>query len=87
VLSRKKPGTIAAYLKRHPYQAVVLRALAGAVGAVLLLIIGSAVHASLTGRSLEESLGGAGHVWLLIAGVPLAGMAAALLVRRRPRRV
>jgi hypothetical protein len=88
LLSRKKPGTLGAYLKRHPFQATIFRALAGACSALVLLVIGAAVHESLTDRSLAESMGGPGEVWLLIAGLLLSGMAVALLVRsgRRPAR-
>lgn len=89
LLSRKKPGTIATYLKHHPFQAAALRALAGACSALVLLVIGAAVHGSFSGRSLEESLGGAGPVWLVISGLLLAGMAAGLFIRpgrRSPRR-
>lgn len=85
LLSRKKPGTISAYLRRHPLQAVALRALAGACVALVLLVVGAAVHGSLTERSLEESMGGPGQVWLLIAGLLLIGMAVALLSRSRGR--
>jgi hypothetical protein len=88
LLSRKKPGTISTYLRRHPFQSVTLRALAGACAALVLLVAGAAVHRAFTGRSLEESLGGPGQVWMLIAGLLLFGMAVALLgrPRRRPSR-
>src|SRR5207249_1894988 len=85
LLSRRKPGTIGAYLRRHPFQAIALRALTGVCSALVLLLIGAAVHGSLTGRSLEESMGGPGQVWLLIAGLLLIGMAVPLLGRTRRR--
>jgi hypothetical protein len=78
LLARKKPGTLGVYLSRHPVQAVAFRALAGACAALALLILAAAVHGSITGRSLDESLGGQGQVWLLIAGVLAAGMAIAV---------
>ena len=88
VLSRKKPGQVAAYFRRHPVQAGVVRALAGVVVALTLLLVAAAVHGMLTSRSLEESVGGEGHVWLLIAAVLVMGAVLALLVRpirRSPR--
>lgn len=85
LLSRKKPEAVGAYLRRHPFQAATLRAFAGACFALVLLVVGAAVHESLTERSLEESMGGPGEVWLLIAGLLLSGMTVALLVRTRRR--
>jgi hypothetical protein len=73
LLSRKKPGRAIRYLKRHQVQAGALRALAGIAVSVVLLVVGAALHGMFTQRSLEESLGGAGPVWLLIAAILAIG--------------
>lgn len=86
LLSRKKPGALSVYLKRHPFQAAALRALSGAFAALVLLVIGAAVHGSFTGRSLEETMGGPGQVWLLIVVLVVIGMAVVLLTRPGRRR-
>jgi hypothetical protein len=85
LLSRRKPGQAAVYLKRHPVQAALLRTLGGLVAAMALLIAGAAVHGAVTGRSLDETLGGPGPVWLLTIAVLALGAGAAL-VRPRLRR-
>jgi len=77
LLSRRKPGRLGAYLDRHPVPAGMLRALAGAAAALVLLVAGAAVHGALTQRSLEETLGGQAQVWLLILGFLTAGALAA----------
>jgi hypothetical protein len=85
LLSRKKPAKVMSYLRRHPFQAGVLRGLAGACSALAILVIGAGVHGALTHRSLDESLGGAGQVWLLIIAVLVSGVLVALLTRPRRR--
>ena len=78
VLSRKKAGTISTYFKEHPFQRVVVRGVAGACFALVALLAGAVVHGSLTARSLDQSLGGPGVVWLLIVGAMSAGVVIAL---------
>jgi hypothetical protein len=85
LLSRRRPGQIGGYLRRHPLQAAALRALGGIVAAMALLVAGAAVHGALTGRSLEESLGGPAQVWLLITTLIAIGAAAALFGPRAGR--
>jgi TIR domain len=82
LLSRKKPGALGAYLKQHPGQAAGLRALLGALASCAVLIVAAAAHRAVTGRSLDESLGGPGPVWLTIVLVLAAGIAFALQRRR-----
>jgi hypothetical protein len=85
VLSRRKPGRVGSYLKRHPIQAGLLRGVGGMLAGLLLLLAGAALHGSLTQRSLEESLHGPAQVWLLIAAVLAIGAGAAVLNPRRRR--
>jgi hypothetical protein len=85
LLSRKKPAKVTSYLRHHPFQAGVLRALAGACSALAILVFGAGLHRALTHRSLDESLGGAGQVWLLIIGLFVSGALVALLTRPRRR--
>jgi hypothetical protein len=86
LLSRRKPGRLGSYLKRHPLQAGLLRGAGGMLAGLLLLLAGALVHGSLARRSLEESLNGPAQVWLLIAVVLAIGAGAAVLgPRRRPR--
>ena len=85
LLSRKKPAKVTSYLRRHPFQAGLLRALAGACSALAILVIAAGMHGALTHRSLEESLGGAGQVWLLILGLLASGVLTALFIRPRRR--
>jgi len=80
LLSRKKPGRFGSFLSRHPFMAGVVRAIAGALAALALLLAGAAVHGGLTHRSLDEDLGGPGQVWLLIVGVLAIGVAIPVLV-------
>jgi hypothetical protein len=85
VLSRKKPGTIESYFRQHPIQRTLARAAAGAAGALALLVIAAAVHGSVMARPLEDTLGGPGLVWLLVAGTVSTGVFLALRHGRRRR--
>ena len=87
VLSRKKPGTIESYFRQHPILRTLVRAAIGAAAALALLVIAAAVHGSVMARPLEDTLGGPGQVWLLVAGTLSAGVFVALRRgRRRPQR-
>lgn len=85
LLSRRKPGHVGLYLKRHPIQAALLRMLGGLLAAMVLLLAGAVAHGALTGRSLEETLGGPAQVWLLTIAVLALGVGAALFQPRRRR--
>jgi hypothetical protein len=85
LLSRKKPSRTKLYLKSHPVQAGSMRALGGAAIASALLIGIAAIHGTLTRRSLEESLGGPGEVWLLIAAMLAIGVVTGVVMPRRWR--
>jgi len=78
LLSRRKPGRLGAYLKRHPVQVGLLRGVGGMLAGLVVLLAGAAVHGALTQRSLEESLNGPAQVWLLIAVVLAIGAGAAV---------
>jgi hypothetical protein len=86
LLSRRKPGRLGAYLKRHPAQTGLLRAVGGMLAGLVLLLVGAVVHGSVTQRSLEESLGGPAQVWLLVTVALVIGAGAALLNPLRRRR-
>jgi hypothetical protein len=70
---RAPPTALAKYFRRHPVLAAVLRAVVGMASGVALLTAGAALHTASTGRSLEETLGGAGPVWLLLVAALVAG--------------
>ncbi len=78
LLSRRKPGRVGSYLKRHPVQAGLLRGVGGMLAGLMVVLAGAAVHGALTQRSLEESLNGPAQVWLLIAVVLAIGAGAAV---------
>ena len=81
LLSRRKPGRFASWSRRHPLLSGGLRAVAGAIASLALLVAGAAVHGAITRRSLEETLGGPAQVWLLVIAVLAGGAVAAVLVR------
>ena len=84
LLGQVKTGRLQLYLRCHPVQAKMVRTLAGLILAIALLLAGAAVHQALTERSLEETMGGAGQVWFLIAAVLAIGASRALF--RLPRK-
>lgn len=86
VLDRKKPGRAGALVRRYPMLAGVLYATAGAAVAAVLLLVAAVIHRAVLGRSLADTIGGAGPVWILIVGVLAAGAAVGLRFRPRWRR-
>ena len=86
ILSRKKPSKLVSYFHRHPIQAGFTFAIAGLLTALALLIAGAAVHEAITGRSLEQTLGGRGQVLMLVAALLVSGVAAGLLARPARKR-
>jgi hypothetical protein len=87
ILKRKKPGSFQAYLNRHPLQAGLLRGAIGFVIALFILILGAALQQAATGKALDQVLGGAGPVLLLVIAVLAVGTALPFLTGRRRRRV
>ncbi len=57
IFSRKKPGAVGDFLRRHPFLSVALQSLGSAVGAALALVMLLAVLESLTGNSLNYYVG------------------------------
>jgi hypothetical protein len=66
-----------------------LSAFTGAAIAITLLVCAAVLHNLITKRSLDETLGGSGPVWLLILVTTIGGAVAGLFggLRRRTRRV
>lgn len=84
LFGRKRPGGLGAYLARHPMQRSLARGLAGFAVALIGLVAAAAIHFALTGRSLDQSLGGPGPTVVAIALVLIAG-AALPAILSRPR--
>lgn len=77
IFERQPRGTLARFLRRHPLLRACATAVGGMAAAGALLIGLAAIHAELTGGlALEETLGGAGMVWLLI--IVILGLGGAL---------
>ena len=75
MFQRRKPGQLQAYWSRHPLQAGLARAAVGGCCGLIALLMIAAVHFQLTGRSLDETLGGPGPTVILMLLV-LAGATA-----------
>ncbi len=72
IFDRPRGGQMAQTMKRHPMLHKGLKSLSGLLVAVITLIILAAIHKSLTGNALNESVGN-GVAWLIILGVLAAG--------------
>lgn len=83
ILKRRKPSTFGAYARRHPVQAAVLRALTGFVTAAVALVLAAAVQNAVTGKSLDQLLGGRGPVLLVIVLILATGALAPVVMGRR----
>jgi hypothetical protein len=83
VLERRSPGQLRQFLQVHPVVAAVVDAVGGIVAAFLLLVLALAVLNALTGRALDETVGGAGMAMIVTAIVLAAGAAAPWYLRRR----
>jgi hypothetical protein len=84
ILARKKPGRLAAFLRRNPLLTAVLRAAAGGVLALTLLVLGLAVFNAATGLSLDQAVGGEGPALLLALAVTGLGAIMPWILRRHP---
>jgi hypothetical protein len=84
ILRRRRAGALARLRADHPEIAAALHATGGMILAVLALLTVAIVHQAVFGRSLDETLGGAGPVWMLIAAVLAAGVLLGFLLGRRP---
>lgn len=85
ILKRRKPSSLSAYLRRHPVQAALLRALAGFGIAGFALVLAAAVQNAATGKSLDQLLGGSGPVLLVIVLVLAVGTVLPLMIGRTGR--
>ena len=83
LMQKRKPGAIGAYLRRNPAIAGAVRASVGLFVAAIALLLVAVVHNAMLGRSLDDTLGGQGPVWVLIAGVLILGGLAGLLFKSR----
>jgi hypothetical protein len=73
--------------RRSPPFRTILRAAVSFLASGAGIILGAAIHSALTGRSLDEALGGSGQVWLLIVVVLTAGTLAGTLTGRPSRQI
>jgi hypothetical protein len=86
IFSRKKPGALGAFFRRHPLAGLVLQSLGGAFAAFLALVVLLAVLEKITTHSLNEYVG-SGLAILIPVLVTLAGAAWPWVLRlRRPAR-
>jgi hypothetical protein len=86
LFARRPLGRRAAYFARHPVQAGLLKAAGGATAAFIALVVVAAIHLSMTGRSLDEAIGGPGPTEILIGLVLVGGGLAPVLFGRFARR-
>jgi hypothetical protein len=82
ILSRPVGSDLAIATERHPLRARLLRSLVCFLVSGAGLVVAAAVHNAFAKRSLEETLGGSGQVWLLILGVLTLGTLAGALTQR-----
>jgi hypothetical protein len=80
LFDRRPLGRRAAYFARHPLQAALLKAAGGAAAALIILVVAAAIHLSMTGRSLDEVIGGPGPTEILIGLVVVGGALAPNLI-------
>ena len=86
IFSRKKPGALGAFFRRHPLLSLVLQSVGGAVGTLLALVVLLAVLEKLTGNSLNQYVG-SGLAILIPLLLTIAGAAVPWYLRlRRPAR-
>lgn len=84
ILRRRRDGALAQWMADHAKLAAALYAACGMVLALLALMMLAVLHRVLLGRSLDESLGGPGPVWILIAVALAAGTWLGFSRGRRP---
>lgn len=85
LLGRATARNTGAFALRHPACARILRACMGAGLALAVLLLGAVLHGHFRNRSLEETLGGPGEVWMLIGATLVCGAVLALLAGRSRR--
>ena len=84
ILRRRRAGWLARWLADNAAWAAVVCAAGGMIVAALLLVAIGVLHRILLDRSLEETLGGPGPVWVLLAALLATGALLGFLRGRRP---
>lgn len=84
ILRRRRDGFVTKWLADHRGLAVAIYAIGGMIAALLLLMVVAVLHKALVGRSLEESIGGIGQVWMLIVAALATGSTLGFIRGRRP---
>jgi hypothetical protein len=84
---RSRPDGPTPAVEHRTLAAMLLRALISFLLSSAGLLVAAALHHAIAQRSLAETLGGPGQVWLLILGVPALGTLAGVLMWRGRRRV
>jgi len=84
ILRRRRDGFVGRLLADHPALAPVIYSLGGLIAALLALLTGAVLHGALLDRSLEDTFGGSGPVWMLIGAVVAMGTLLGFLRCRRP---
>lgn len=84
ILRRRRAGLLARLRADHAGLAAAVYAAGGMIAGLLLLAAIAVLHGVLLGRSLEQTLGGAGPVWMLIVAVLAGGWVLGFLRGRRP---
>lgn len=85
LLGRKVSGFWAKYWRRHPAQLGLLRAILGFLGTATFVLLGAGLNLRLTGRSLDQVLGGVGPMVLAVSLVLLIGTLAPVVLARQRR--
>jgi hypothetical protein len=83
IFARKKPGRLAAFLRRNPTLSRFLQSLGGAAAACALLFAALVILHSETGLALSNVTGGRGPATLAGLVIVLLGAAMPFLLRRR----
>lgn len=87
ILSRTPDLLLTRSTGRYPLGSILVRALVSFLLSGIGIILAAALHNAVTGRSLDETLGGPGQVWLLIVGLLACGTFVGTFARRsRPGR-
>ena len=84
ILRRRRDGLLARLRTEYPGLASVAAAVAGMLSAAGLLLAFAVLHRVVLGRSLEDTLGGPGPVWVLIVMSLAVGSTIGFLRSRRP---
>ena len=84
IMRRRRAGAMTRLARDYPGVSLAIHTVAGFAAAALLLLALAVLHSAVVSRSLEETLGGAGPVWLLIGAGLALGAAAGFRRGRHP---